>query len=47
MKEMLNQHGDAIAGAAGALLVLGVFAGILFGDGFSGVTRLFSGWLYG
>jgi len=47
MREMFNQHGEAIIGACTAILVMGSIAGIVFGGGFSAAARYFSSWLYG
>jgi len=47
MKEFINQHGESIIEAAGALFVLTAFGAAIFGGGLSGITQTFSKWLYG
>lgn len=47
MKEFINQHGESILEAAGAVLVLSAFGIAVFGSGLSGIAQTFSGWLYG
>lgn len=47
MKEIIREHGGAVADAAGAILVTALIAGAVFGGGISRVTEYFSAWLYG
>lgn len=47
MKEVIKQHGGAIAEAAGGIVVIGLLAGAFFGGGLSGIAKMLSAWLYG
>lgn len=45
MRELIAQHGEAIAEAAGAILVIGILSLMTFGGGLSDAIHFFSSWL--
>ena len=47
MRDLIAQHGEAIAEAAGAILVIGILSLMTFGGGLSDAIHFFSSWLYG
>lgn len=47
MREAVKQYGETVIEAVAAILVIGGFAGMVFGGGFARAAQLFSAWLYG
>lgn len=47
MKEVIKQHGGALAEAAGGIVIIGLIGAAFLGGGLGQIAKLLSAWLYG